>query len=1229
MKRALMGLLLGAATAGSLWAGQFSPGLERMVAGMAGSEPLTVLLALERQADIPAIEQYLQQTKASLAERHELVVGALQRTAEESQADLIAELESLRADGKVEGFTPYWLVNGIVVRAPLAVLRDLATRPDVEQVEANLQVELIEPIQPEQQKPFEDGLREARVATPGVQAVRAPDVWNLLGIDGSGVIVGILDTGVQATHPALSSRYRGNNGAPHSHSWFDAAGFGDSTPIDRHYHGTHVMGTVCGGAPGEEIGVAPGAQWIASNVINMSTGTAFDNAVIASLQFMADPDGNPGTIDDVPAVVQNSWGVNENFSGYFDCDSRWWAAIDNCEAAGVVLTWSAGNEGPGGTSLRSPADRAASPYNAFSVGSTLNYSPYNISSFSSRGPSGCGGAHATKPEVVAPGSDIWSADPGGGYRFLSGTSMAGPHVAGVVALMRAANPNVDVNTIKQVLMDTAIDLGTVGEDNTYGWGFVDAYEAVQAVMTGYGTLTGTVTDSGASPLGGVSVSVVGGIQSTTTAANGSYTLMLPADNYIIRYEGFGYIAQEIALSISEDATTTRNVQLVSAPSAQLSGVVYNPAMQPVVGATIEVLNAPIAPTSSGAGGSYALTMPTGFTYELRAFAPGLGTTTETLVFNGATSFDFHLPIDPTFLPSGPDSYGYRIFDSNDAGGLPFEWNSISGSGTALSLGDDAVSTVTLPWPIQFYGSSYSQLTVSSNGAVFPGASGATAFSNQPIPVNDSANGMVCGHWDDLNPNTGGTVYVQALADRYVVEYADVSYYGGGGTVSLQIQLLHPVLYPTQTGDVQWLVHYQNGSRASETVGIENPAGTVGVQYLYNGTYDEHASSLAAGNMALLISTNENGFGSPEDTLPPTITHVPLPDTQDAAGPWSVTADINDYSGVASATLEYRFNGGAWLSQGMSPVLNNYSAQIPGPRPIGTQIEYRIRAIDASENANQGLSPVWSFLILAPTGLEYCQNFEDGFDDFSVATYDANGNTWIINDFSGQGQTAYIQYGSSFQEDHSGLLSPIFDCSGQATLELEFWHRLRMGYSGYWSDAYVRGSTDGGVTWPHLIAEWHSTDNGGAEFTIQGSEVFDLTSWAAGESQVRLQFEYHGLYDWYWNVDDVCLTGTLAQVELDAPVVAIQYVGGSQAQLSWDAIPGASEYDVYVSTAYDQPFSLLTSIPGLSLLVNTNGGQTAIYQVVARAGYLSSTEASSFDPLRNLRPLTPEEEALTK
>jgi bacillopeptidase F len=210
---------------------------------------------------------------------------------------------------------------------------------------------------------------------PGIINVGARRVWNELGITGVGALVANMDTGVDGVHPALSSRWRGNF-APASECWRDAVGFGDPTPEDHNGHGTHTMGTICGQAPNDSIGICPGALWIADNTINQGVGSAFDNDVITGLQWLSDPDGNPNTLQDVPDVVQHSWGINESFpGGYVDCDSRWWVAIDNIEAAGVAQTWSAGNEGPGPVTLRSPADRATSPYNVFSVGATIHSPP--------------------------------------------------------------------------------------------------------------------------------------------------------------------------------------------------------------------------------------------------------------------------------------------------------------------------------------------------------------------------------------------------------------------------------------------------------------------------------------------------------------------------------------------------------------------------------------------------------------------------------------------------------------------------------------------------------------------------------------------------------------------------------------------------------------------------------------------------------------------------------------
>ncbi len=628
--------------AGVVHAGFVSPGLERQMSSMEKSDMVKVLVVMSQQADIRALNWELHDAKATNEVRHHTVMQTLRNQSKESQTRLLADLEANKAGGAILGFTSHWIVNSIVVVGTVDAIRELAARPDVERVEADLVVELIEPLPSNK---YQDKDIQGIGITPGVVSIGARRVWDELGIDGTGVIVGELDTGVDGSHPALQANWRGNF-APVDECWLDAANLGHSTPQDTHGHGSHTMGTVMGLAPDDTIGVAPGALWIASNIINSGAGTSFDNGVIASFEFMTDPDGDPFTTEDVPAVVQNSWGVNESFAGYYDCDSRWWDAIDNCEAAGVVVTWSAGNEGSGPESLRSPADRAASPGNCFSVGSTQHSAPFTISSFSSRGPSGCGGEFAMKPEICAPGSDIYSVAAGGGYTSMSGTSMAGPHIAGVVALMRASNPNVDVITVKEVLMNTAVDLGTPGEDNTYGHGFVDAYAAVLAVMGGIGTVEGVITDSGTGlPIEGVQVKKVGAPNVTQTDENGFYSMTLPIGVFDFEFSYFGYNTTVSSIEILEDATVNGDQALVALPNSILSGYVYGPDSVIVPGATVEALGTPIAAAVADANGFYSLSLPSGAGtfYNVRARASGLGHLTENIEFAGDLTFDFNLP----------------------------------------------------------------------------------------------------------------------------------------------------------------------------------------------------------------------------------------------------------------------------------------------------------------------------------------------------------------------------------------------------------------------------------------------------------------------------------------------------------------------------------------------------------------------------------------------------------
>ena len=898
-------------------AGSLSPGLQRQLAGMAADEDVLVLVALQARADIRALDLALHQDHAPMAIRHREVIERLQDVAAESQGPLLKRLEALRQEGKVAGFTPHWLINAVVVKTQVGTVPQLADLPGVDRVEANLVPQLIEPVAVEAGR---DGSEREIGITPGVVAIQADRVWYELGVRGEGAIVANMDTGVNRNHEALQARWRGNV-HPAAECWLDALGGGTTVPSDGNGHGSHTMGTITGLASNDSIGVCPRAEWIASNAIAGGTGTAFDNAVIQSFEWLADPDGDPGTLDEVPDVVQNSWGVNENFAGYFDCDSRWWDAIDNCEAAGVCVTWSASNEGPPATSLRSPADRAATLTNCFSVGSVAYTPPYTISSFSSRGPSGCGGAFAVKPEVVAPGQNIYSVDAFNttGYVYMDGTSMAGPHVAGVVGLMRSANPDIDVITIKTILMETATNLGPAGEDNTYGWGLVNAYEAVIQAMTGYGTVSGTVTGAGGTPLEGAIVARNGGSQQDATDAQGHYSLMLPAGDYTFIASCYGYQSVSQNVTVTAGETATADFALAPVPSASVTGVVRDANDLPLQGALVTVTGPgmpAIPPVVTPIDGSFSFLLPLG--QQITVGSQGSA--------------------DPLSAPLGPDAHGYRAFDLQDGDAdaadaivsadmpplilkgrnrVAYAWTMIDpeagGPGTVLNFtADDQVFQLTLPFPFRYYGQDFTDLNVASDGWVSLGGVAALDYSNSSIPDADGPAAMLAPAWEDYSPQQAASGNVSTWHDaaggRFIIEYHHIRQYNPTSAFeSFQVILLNPVLHPTVSGDGAVIFQYSEVTNiASTTMGIESPDESTGLRYYFStdteAIYGAGCQPIAP-DLAVLFTTGMlvSNVLQPVDDLVITM----LPDLRPRLG-WSPA------SGAISYRVERAGSSGAWL-----------------------------------------------------------------------------------------------------------------------------------------------------------------------------------------------------------------------------------------------------------------------------------------------------------------------------
>jgi hypothetical protein len=163
------------------------------------------------------------------------------------------------------------------------------------------------------------------------------------------------------------------------------------------------------------------------------------------------------------------------------------------------------------------------------------------------------------------------------------------------------------------------------------------------ILTGYGTVNGTVTDASTSlPIGGVLVENLSGLQSTTTNPSGEYELFLPASTLTLQYSAFGYVTDTEVVTVPDGGTVTQDKALTPAPTGALYGYVYDPDDAPICGAEVEALDVPIEPVFTNELGYYTLNLPIGHEYTVRARAAGYGDDQYTIDFDGSMQQDFHL-----------------------------------------------------------------------------------------------------------------------------------------------------------------------------------------------------------------------------------------------------------------------------------------------------------------------------------------------------------------------------------------------------------------------------------------------------------------------------------------------------------------------------------------------------------------------------------------------------------
>jgi len=381
-----------------------------------------VIVEMKEQFNVEQIKSQI--PFVSNEETKNEIFSVLKKKSTESQEWVRNYVLNVQRFQKIDKFNSFWLVNAVSFKANANVIRNIATNREIKSIYLDKEQIMINPIK---------GDSQVRAAW-GVDYIKAPAA-HLRGITGKGVIVAVVDTGINMTHPKFAA---GQILTDLAKSFVS----GEATAEDGHGHGTHCAGTI----GSKEYGVAPDVQLIPVKVLS-SGGSGTWEGVMNGVQYAAEKAN----------IMSMSLGGGASTSG-----NVVETAVKNAISAGVICVIAAGNSGPSASTIGTPGVVEE----AITVGAIDNKG--TIASFSSRGQTIY---KKDKPDIVAPGVNVPSLWKNGGTNTISGTSMATPHVAGLTALILSKDKNQKPDAVKKLIMKTAFGTKQV---NVYGEGCVDA-----------------------------------------------------------------------------------------------------------------------------------------------------------------------------------------------------------------------------------------------------------------------------------------------------------------------------------------------------------------------------------------------------------------------------------------------------------------------------------------------------------------------------------------------------------------------------------------------------------------------------------------------------------------------------------------------------------------------------------------------------------------------------------